>query len=269
MKEHLNALVRIQPNPINGKNLAREYLQVRILESLQHSGAMIPLAFHGGTALRFLFGIPRFSEGLDFTLENPTANYDVSHYLKTIKSEMIAEGYNIGVELNDQGTIHSAFVHFQGLLYELALSSQLNESFSIKIEVDTRPPAGAGLAITLVRRHITLRLQHHDRSSLLAGKIHAILQRKYTKGRDIYDLIWYLSDPNWPEPNLTLLANALSQTGWQGPPLTSDNWRKVVFEKLETLDWKAVLTDVIPFLEKQEDIPLITLENTARLLHQV
>jgi hypothetical protein len=135
--------------------------------------------------------------------------------------------------------------------------------------VDTRPPAGAGLAITLVRRHnITLRLQHHDRSSLLAGKIHAILQRKYTKGRDIYNLIWYLSDPDWPDPNLTLLANALSQTGWQGVTLTPDNWRKVVFEKLKTLDWKAAVSDVMPFLEKQEDIPLITLENTARLLHQ-
>ena len=269
MKEFLNNLLQNQPNPIDGKNLAREYLQARILESMQHSGAMIPLAFHGGTSLRFLFGVPRFSEDLDFALENPNANYDFRHYLKTIKSEFLAEGYNVEIKMNDQKTVHSAFVRFQGLLYELNLSPQTNESFSIKIEVDTRPPAGAGLAITLVRRHITLRIQHHDQSSLLAGKIHTILQRKYTKGRDIYDLIWYLSDPNWPGPNLTLLTNALSQTGWQGQPLTPDNWRKVVYEKLETLDWKAALTDVTPFLERQEDIPLITLENTARLLHQV
>ena len=49
-----------------------------------------------------------------------------------------------------------------------------------------------------MRRHVTLRLHHHDRASLLAGKLHAILQRPYTKGRDLYDLIWYLSDPTWP-----------------------------------------------------------------------
>jgi predicted nucleotidyltransferase component of viral defense system len=52
-------------------------------------------------------------------------------------------------------------------------------------------------------------LQHHDRASLLAGKLHALFQRRYVKGRDLYDLMWYLSDPNWPEPNLTLLQNAL------------------------------------------------------------
>lgn len=90
----------------------------------------------------------------------------------------------------------------------------------MKFEVDTRPPAGAGLAITLIRRHVTLRLQHHDRASLLAGKLHAVLQRPYAKGRDLYALLWYLSDPGWPAPNLVLLNNALQQSGWPGPPLT-------------------------------------------------
>jgi LuxR family maltose regulon positive regulatory protein len=77
--------------------------------------------------------------------------------------------------------------------------------------VATNPPAGAGLATTVVRRFVVLQLQHHDKASLLAGKLHAILQRSYTKGRDIYDLLWYLSDPTWPPPNLVLLNNALAQ----------------------------------------------------------
>lgn len=67
-----------------------------------------------------------------------------------------------------------------------------------------------------MRRHVTLRLHHHDRAALLAGKLHALLQRPYTKGRDLYDLIWYLSDSAWPAPNLTLLNAALRQTGWGG-----------------------------------------------------
>ena len=65
----------------------------------------------------------------------------------------------------------------------------------------------------MVRRHVLLQLHHHDRASLLAGKLHAVLQRPYVKGRDFFDLLWYLSDPGWPSPNLTLLNRALAQTG--------------------------------------------------------
>ena len=64
-----------------------------------------------------------------------------------------------------------------------------------------------------------LPIQHHDKASLLAGKLHAILQRPYAKGRDLYDLLWYLGDPTWPPPNLTMLNHALRQTGWEGAPL--------------------------------------------------
>ena len=266
MKEYLIELVRNTQNPLLARNLAREYLQARILESLQHSGSMIPLAFHGGTALRFLYGIPRFSEDLDFALARPSTGYDFRSYLKAIQSQFQIEGYSLQIKVNDQKTVHSAFIRFYGLPYELKFSTQSNEALSVKIEVDTHPPAGAGLEIALVRRYVTLRLQHHDRPSLLAGKLHAILQRGYAKGRDLYDLLWYLSDPDWPEPNLVLLANALTQTGWQGSLPTSENWRGLIYDRLKALDWKAALADVRPFLEKPGEINLLTLENLGRLL---
>lgn len=84
------------------------------------------------------------------------------------------------------------------------------------------------LVATVIRRHVILQLQHHDRFSLLAGKLHALLQRPHFEGRDIYDLVWFLSDPDWPEPNLTMLNNAVRQTGWEGPSLTEHTWRDVV-----------------------------------------
>ncbi|MEA3397617.1 MAG: nucleotidyl transferase AbiEii/AbiGii toxin family protein, partial [Chloroflexota bacterium] len=127
-------------------------------------------------------------------------------------------------------------------------------------------PAGAVLATTVVRRYVVLQLQHHDRASLLAGKLHAILQRPYLKGRDIYDLLWYLSDPDWPLPNLTLLNNALQQTGWDGNPLTAHNWRKTVRDRLQTLTWERVVADVRPFLEPGAHPDLLTPENVMRVL---
>jgi hypothetical protein len=111
-----------------------------------------------------------------------------------------------------------------------------------------------------------LHLQHHDRSSLLAGKLHALLQRPYLKGRDVYDLLWFLSDPDWPEPNLTMLNNALEQTGWDGPPLTERNWRAVVRDRLHHRSWERVVDDVRPFLEPRADLTLLSYENVMHVL---
>ncbi len=266
MKEYLAELVRQAPSPLQGRNTAREYLQARILAALQRAGAMIPLAFHGGTALRFLYAHGRYSEDLDFALEGERSSYNFRGYLQAIRSELTPEGYPIELKVSDQKTVHSAFVRFPGLLYEIGLSGQRSEVLAVKLEVDTNPPAGAGLATTVVRRFVLLQLQHHDKASLLAGKLHAILQRAYTKGRDIYDLLWYLSDPSWPPPNLVLLNNALAQTGWQGGILNDTNWQGHVRERLRGLDWKSIQADVSPFVEPGFDPGSLTLTNLERIL---
>jgi hypothetical protein len=266
MKDALIELVRQAPTPVDGRNLAREYLQARLLAALQRQGAMIPLAFHGGTALRFLYGHGRFSEDLDFALEGDRQRYDFRGYLNGIRGELSAERYDLEMKVNDRKTVHSAFVRFPGLLYELGLSGLRSQALSVKLEVDTNPPGGAGLATSLVRHFFILQLQHHDKASLLSGKLHAILQRPYAKGRDIYDLLWYLSDPAWPSPNLVLLNNALAQTGWTGGRLTERNWRELVHARLRSLDWRDILADVRPFIEPGFDLDLLTLANLERAL---
>jgi len=266
MKDYLGELVRASPNPAQGRNTAREYLQARILGGLQRAGAMIPLAFHGGTALRFLYASARYSEDLDFALERARERYDLRACLRAVRSELSAEGYDVEVSIHDHRVVHSAFIRFTGLLYELGLSPRREQVLAVKVEVDTNPPTGAELTTTVVRRHVTLQLQHHDRASLLAGKLHAILQRPYLKGRDVYDLLWYLSDPAWPAPNLTLLNNALLQTGWTGGPVTASNWREWVRRRLQELPWERVVGDVSPLLEPGADAGLLTLENVQRVL---
>ncbi|HEX9733589.1 MAG TPA: nucleotidyl transferase AbiEii/AbiGii toxin family protein [Thermoanaerobaculia bacterium] len=266
MKEYLRAQVSAVPDRLRGRHVVREVLQAKILASLQRAGAMIPLAFHGGTALRFLYAIRRFSEDLDFALERPRADYVFKAYLRTIRSDLARESYVVDVKMNDRKVVHSAFIRFPGLLFELDLSPHRTEVLAIKLEIDTNPPAGAGLATTVIRRHATLQLQHHDRASLLSGKLHAVLQRTYTKGRDLYDLIWYLSDPDWPPPNLEMLNNALRQSGWSGPELEASNWRRHVGDRLRELDWSRAVADLRPFVESEADLDLVTMGNARRLL---
>lgn len=269
MREELLDLVRGAENAVLGRNLAREYLQARILLALQEVGAMIPLAFQGGSALRFVFGLPRFSEDLDFALERPgRGEFDLARAGESVVVHLRREGYDVAMQWKSERVVERVMIGFTGLLYEAGVSAHGSQRLRIRVEVDTEPPAGAQLTTTIVRRHALLNLQHHDRSSLLAGKLHAILQRAWTKGRDLFDLFWYLSDPTWPGPNLSLLNNALHQTGWHGPRLEESTWKRVVGDRIESLDWRAAERDVAPFLEPGPAVRLFERVNLLELLER-
>jgi predicted nucleotidyltransferase component of viral defense system len=266
MKEHLRQLAFSAGNDLAGTCLVREYLQARILESLQDTGAFLRWAFVGGTALRFLYGIPRFSEDLDFSLITPGKDSGFKPAAVEIKRAFEREGYSIDIKVSEKRTVSSAWLRFPGLPHEVGISPYLSHVISIKMELDTNPPAGAHIENTIVRRHVTLNLCHYDKASLLAGKMHAVLSRPWTKGRDLYDLVWYLSDRSWPAPNLDLLNTALEQTGWEGPRLTDANWRKQLQNRIESLDWGKAQADVKPFLEHKRDLDFVKQEDLISLL---
>lgn len=266
MKDYIKQLIEKIPNTHFARCIVREYLQSRMLECLQNNGAFVNWAFVGGTALRFLYSIPRFSEDLGFSIKEPGMEDNFAKFMKKFKDRFLAEGYEVVVKANTDKTVRSAFIKFPGLLYELGLSPLRSEVISIKVEMDSNPPVGAKFQTSIIRKHCFLNLQHYDKSSLLAGKLHALSTRKYTKGRDLYDLMWYLSDRTWPEPNLLLLNNALRRTAWEGADLTEDNWRGQMVIKVSELDWNKVIADVKPFIEKQIDLQLLTKQNLIKLL---
>lgn len=268
MKDYLKEQVAAVTDSHLAGCLVREYLQARILESLQESSAFSTWAFVGGTALRFLYAMPRFSEDLDFSLSQAGLDDHFTTLMKKAKTDFEAENYTVTIKVKEQKTVKSAFIKFSRLLYELGLSPLTSQTVSIKVEIDTNPPAGAVLETSILRKHLLLNLQHYDKSSLLAGKLHALLMRNYVKGRDIYDLMWYLSDRTWPGPNLTLLNNALNQTDWQGMPITEDNWRVETAQRLAVFDWDKVIADVKPFIEKQDQLNMLTRENMLILLEK-
>jgi len=116
-----------------------------------------------------------------------------------------------------------------------------------------------------VTRQLSFLLQYYDPPSLMAGKLHALLTRRYAKGRDWYDLVWYLSQRPPLSPNLTLLQNALDQTQGAGR-IEARRWREQVSDRLAALDIKALLDDVSPFLERPQDATMITRDNLLGLL---
>jgi hypothetical protein len=267
MKRELADYVRRAPEGF-GHAVAREYLQARILQHIGLSGQMTSLAVMGGTALRFLYALPRYSEGLDFALDVGRQNYAFDDLLGVIVRGFEREGYAIEIKFKQSRTaVDKAFVKFPGLLHEVALSPHPSEVLSVKVEVDTNPPDGAVLAVSEVRRFVLMRIYHHDRASLFAGKLAAILMRQYTKGRDLYDLMWYLSDPLWPPPNLALLQSAVRQGGGDDSAGVDDvSWRTAVLRRLGDVNWAKARTEAEQFLERPMEADLLELATFERLL---
>jgi hypothetical protein len=161
--------------------------------------------------------------------------------------------------------VHVGWIRVAGLLEEAGLSPLPAETVAVKLEIDSRPPEGAGLERRVITRHLTFLLQHHDLPSLLAGKLHALLSRQCTKGRDWYDLLWFRSARPPVEPNLDLLQNALDQTAGPGR-LEAASWRDLLRRRILALDATTLAADVRPFLARPRDADLLTRENLLGLV---
>ena len=209
MKDHLLKLAQ----EINDKgqclNLVREYLQAHALRSIQLADGFASLAFQGGTALRFIHGLRRFSEDLDFALERPERGYDFTSLMDRVERDFVSAGYTVEVMVKTDKPVHRGSLRFPDLLHECGLSDLRAQKLAIRVEVDSVPPQGAILETRLVTRHFPVMFLAHDLSSCMAGKVLAILLRGHTKGRDLYDLGWYLTNPEDLTPNIALLQNGL------------------------------------------------------------
>ena len=264
MKEEAISLAKNVADPGQRLNVLREYLQALALRSLHESEAFQCLAFVGGTALRFLYSLPRFSEDLDFSLDS-SEGYAPEKWMSKTKRDLQLAGLDATVTLNDHKTVHVAWIKIAGVLKDAGLTGMADQKLSIKLEIDTRPPRGAQTRNQVVERHRMFAIRCYDMPSLMAGKLHALITRKYSKGRDWYDFIWYRAQRPQPQPNLVLLQNALDQTEGVGN-FDSGKWEGYVRDKIATLDIGRIGEDVRPFLERQEDAALITRENLESLV---
>ena len=247
------------------KNILREYLQAHILYSIQQAGAFSHIAFQGGTALRFLYSTRRFSEDLDCALENKEG-FDFEKMKNKILKDLQNSGFSAVVIEKKEKIVKVLSVRVSELLFESEVSDRKNENLNVSVDIDRRPPLGAHFTTTLVTRHFALSLRHHDLASLMAGKLSAVFTRPYVKGRDLYDLLWYVTKPEKTIPNISFLNNALEQTRWKGNIMTSENWKQEVLKHISKFDWEGIRQDVLSFLESPQDATLLSLETFQSVL---
>jgi hypothetical protein len=243
---------------VDEENALKEIVQEIILFALWQADFFEVAAFQGGTSLRILHGLNRFSEDMDFILLEPDAAFSWQPFLEKLGE--ISKEFGIEPEALDKARMEQRVK--KAVIKDTSIASQLNLRFmddlngrklKIKLEIDCNPPAGSGFEYSYLDFPVDFEVCHQDMSSNFALMIHALLCRGYLKGRDWYDFSWYIAQG--VKPNLLLLQNALVQYGpWQGEALEIDEMWLVnaMREKIASIDWKDAAADVERFLKPVE-----------------
>ncbi|MCX7121421.1 MAG: nucleotidyl transferase AbiEii/AbiGii toxin family protein [Gammaproteobacteria bacterium] len=238
----------------------REITQEIILMELSRHDFFSKAEFHGGTALRILYGLQRFSEDLDFALLKPNVNFSLLPYLNHVTDGLRAFGYDFEIQDRSKANnaIKKAFLKDDSLGKVLVFKNTGPvKKMLIKLEVDSNPPLGAITEIKQLLFPSPFSITAKNPESSFSGKLHALLCRNYVKGRDWYDLIWYVSQKT--KINYELLENALHQNGpWKNQHCNVDaQWIvDALNKKIGTIDWPRAMQDVMPFIKSHQQTSL-------------
>ena len=251
------------------KGILREHLQKSILRGLSRTNAMPVMSFHGGTSLRIVHNTQRYSEDLDFAVDGDTDYYEFGKWMRRLGGYLKREGYEPNLKEKDPGqVVRKVWVEFPGLLHRVGMSPHKSQNFRIKLEADTRPPAGARSERMAAHAECApegnLFVWVHDRPTLMAGKLAAFLSRRYQKGRDVFDLDWFLRQRPVIEPNFEYLGAALAQSWEEGRAPDPSGWRAAVEEKLGSADWGAVREEMRRFAIKERDADRLSFDSIRR-----
>ncbi len=235
----------------------KEILQEIALYGLANANFFKEAIFHGGSALRILYGLPRFSEDLDFLLKNPNPKFNWEPYIDAISAT--CKQYGVRPDIVDKSrvnnTIKKMFLKDNsiGKIINLSFVHYPEKKLAIKFEIDTNPPLGSNLEIKFLEFPLDYSIVAQDLGSSFAGKCHALLCREYIKGRDWYDFAWYVAKR--VVPNFIFLSNALYQQGpWakQENTVTPEWFIETMQKKINSIDWGKATSDVSSFLNIQD-----------------
>lgn len=240
-------------------NALKEIVQEIALCALARANFFNKAAFQGGSCLRIVHKIKRFSEDLDFILKEKDLTFEWEPFLKSLQLEFKLYGLEFDVIDRSKAdkAIKSAFLKNNSFgkvfIFTHPRGQSDKQTIQIKLEIDTNPPSGSGYEVQFLDFPSTYSIVTQDLSSLFASKCHALLCRPYTKGRDWFDFVWYVSKKI--VPNYKHLESAIYQTGpWQKQNLAvSREWLiEALKNTVKKIDWIAAKRDIEFLLRASE-----------------
>jgi predicted nucleotidyltransferase component of viral defense system len=245
-----------------------ETVQSIALLGLWRGGFFADAAFYGGTALRLLYHLDRFSEDLDFSLAAPNPRFRLTPFLLPLQDEMKAFGFNVDIQAHQKkhnSPITSAFIKANTRIH--LVKANLPKSVAdrihreavckVKLEVDIDPPLGADFEVAYIDEPVPFSLRAYSGPALFAGKMDAVLSRGWlnrVKGRDWFDFA-FLVRKNIPLL-LPHLEARLRQKGFYtlDAPLDEASCMQMIAQRIDSVDFEAAKADVLPFVPRAEDL---------------
>ena len=259
----------------------REIMQEIALAGLYRSGFFEKAAFYGGTALRIFHGIDRFSEDMDFSLLTEDNGFVLDPYFAAIVKEFSALGIEVKIATkikSKKTAIQSAFLKSNTHVHDLTLKGidlkewTTSKPVKIRFEVDTKPPGGFDTEELLLLQPFSFYVKCFRLPDLFAGKLHAILYRKWknrVKGRDWYDFEWYIRHAH-PVSLKHFLARAQQTGGFDGvETLTIEMLHEALHMRVDEVNFEQSKADVKPFLSNVEGLELWSDDYFHQLVNKV
>jgi len=271
-------------NPQNEEEILsalREIMQEITLAGLSRTDFFEKAAFYGGTALRIFHGLDRYSEDLDFSLLKPDPNFSIEPYFKAILDEFVSLGLTVSIKekkKTKQTAIDSAFLKAETIWQEIVLEDIIketgvrsNRTVKIKLEVDRQPPLNFKTEEKLLLRPFSFYVKCFTKPSLFAGKMHALLFRKWkkrVKGRDWYDLEWYIKKGTPLDVN-HFLTRAKDTNDWQGDSISNEQIIELLDAKIKSVSFSNIKEDVVRFIKNDDVLTIWSPEYFNDLIEKI
>jgi predicted nucleotidyltransferase component of viral defense system len=271
-------------NPQNVEEILsalREIMQEITLAGLSRTDFFEKAAFYGGTALRIFYGSERYSEDLDFSLLKPDSNFSIEPYFKAVIDEFKSLGLTVSIKekkKTKQTAIDSAFLKAETIWQEIILEDIIketgvrsNKTLKIKIEVDRQPPLNFKTEEKLLLRPFSFYVKCFTKPSLFAGKMHALLFRKWknrVKGRDWYDLEWYIKKGIPLDVN-HFLARAKDTNDWQDDRISNEQIIELLDTKIKSVSLSSIKEDVVRFIKNDDVLNIWSPEYFKDLIEKI
>jgi predicted nucleotidyltransferase component of viral defense system len=234
----------LRSNPSHFEFMLKEYFHYKMLDIIYSSEHASKLSFIGGTSLRILYNIQRFSEDLDFDCFNLSRNEFTSLTDKVI-DRLKQEGVNVEAEDKEKDRKLAAFrrnIIFPGLMFELGLTGHREKTMLIKIECEPHNYSYEPVKPIIQKFNVFTQIFAPSPAILLSMKTGAVLERG--KGRDYYDYIFLsgITDPDFGyleskfkiTNQIQLYERILESCETTNFELKSRDFEKLVFDPAET-----------------------------------
>lgn len=230
--------------------ILKEVLQAYVLDYLYNHPAYRRLNFYGGTCLHVVYGLNRLSEDLDLDNSEGISLTDLENDLLKYFHQTIGYPDAVAKVQVGEGGIQRTILKFP-ILYGLGLTSHPNEALHLKVEVSQHKQ------ISIIRKTPVLVYgrsfvtAHFSLETMMAGKMLACLERNFhrgrdgeaIKGRDFYDLLWFMQKQVQP------LEEKLAKDGAQ--PYTVQSAMHALNEKIAGLKTADLAVDLLPLFEQR------------------